>query len=203
MIRVISEVIAKWLELEGVVVSEERTLYSYAAYSFLFGILPIGMVMLLGMCFGMLREGITLIIPFMMLRKFSGGFHLESSSCCFVATVGVLSVSLRLVAYIVRTEQIRVLSYLVCLSVLSLCIFSPVENQARKISPKERIVFRTVARILSLIYLVVYTCLSLHASIHCTSAFGVGILLVAIMQYPCILGKIVIHLKMSKQKAND
>lgn len=190
MIRVISEAIAKWLELEGVVSSEERTLYSYAAYSFLFGILPIGMVMLLGMCFGMLQEGIALIIPFMMLRKFSGGFHLESSRRCFAATVGVLTFSLRLVAYIVRTEQMGVLSYLVCLSVLSLCILSPVENQARKISQKERIVFRTVVQVLSLISLVIYVCLSFHASIHCASAFGVGILLAAVMQYPCALWKI-------------
>lgn len=189
MIRVVSDAIAKWLEMEGTVSSEECTLYAYAAYSFLFGILPIGIVMLLGLCFGMLQEGIVLIIPFMMLRKFCGGFHLKSSGLCFVTTVGVLIFSLGLVTYTVHAKHMGVLTVLVCLSVLSLCIFSPIENQARKLSEKERIVFRTVARILSLISLAIYVYLFFHASIRYSAAFGVGILLVGVLQVPCVLRK--------------
>lgn len=187
MIHIVSDAIAKWLEMEGAVSSEDRTLYAYAAYSFLFGTLPIGIVMLLGSCFGMLQEGIVLIIPFMMLRKFCGGFHLKSSGICFVATISVLTFSLGLVMHTVHAEQMGVLTVLVCLSVLSLCIFSPIENQARKLSEKERIVFRTVARVLSLISLAIYFYLSFHVSIRYSAAFGVGILLVGVLQVPCIL----------------
>lgn len=189
MIHIVSDAIAKWLEMEGAVSSEDRTLYAYAAYSFLFGTLPIGIVMLLGSCFGLLQEGIILIIPFMMLRKFCGGFHLKSSGICFVATISVLTFSLGLVMYTVCAEQMGLLSVLVCLSVLSLCIFSPIENQARKLSERERIVFRTVARLLSLISLTIYFFLSFHASIRYSAAFGIGILLVGVLQVPCILRK--------------
>lgn len=189
MIHIISDAIAKWLEMEGTVSTEDRTLYAYAAYSFLFGTLPIGIVMLLGSCFGMLQEGIVIIIPFMMLRKFCGGFHLKSSGICFFATIGVLTFSLGLVTCIIHAEQMGVLTVLVCLSVLSLCIFSPIENQARKLSEKERIVFRTAARILSLISFMIYVFLSFYTSTRYSTAFGVGILLVGALQGPCVLRK--------------
>lgn len=187
MIQIVSGAIAKWLEMEGTIPDEDQTLYAYAAYSFLFGILPIGIVMLLGLCFGMLQEGIMLIIPFIMLRKFCGGFHLKSSRICFFTTIGVLTFSLGLVKYIVRTGQMEAPSVLVCLSVLSLCIFSPVENPARKLSEKEQLVFRTVARCLSLIFVAIYFYLSFHASIQYSAAFGVGVLLVGALQVPCVL----------------
>ena len=93
MINIVSDAIAKWLEMEGAVSNEDRPLYAYAVYSFLFGLLPIGIMLLLGLCFGMIQEGLVLIIPFMMLRKFCGGFHLKSPGICFVTTVGVLAFS--------------------------------------------------------------------------------------------------------------
>lgn len=203
MIHIVSDAIAKWLEMEGAVSSEDQALYAYAAYSFLFGTLPIGIVMLLGSCFGLLQEGIVLIVPFMMLRKFCGGFHLKSSGICFVATVGILTFSLGLVMYIVRTEQMGLLSVLVCLSVLSLCIFSPIANQARKLSKKEWIVFGTVARVLLLIFLAIYFYLSFHASMRHSTAFGVGILLVGVLQVPCVLRKPLFPRLKEKQKGND
>lgn len=190
MINIVSDAIAKWLEMEGAVSNEDRPLYAYAVYSFLFGLLPIGIMLLLGLCFGMIQEGLVLIIPFMMLRKFCGGFHLKSPGICFVTTVGVLAFSLGLVMYIARTEQIEALSVLVCLSSVSLCIFSPVENQARKLSQKEQNVFGVVARVLVLVSLAAYVYLSSYVSMRYASAFGVGIFLVGTSQLPCILQKV-------------
>jgi len=189
MMRIISGAIARWLELEGAVSSSERTLFEYAAYSLLFGLLPFGIVLALGMCFHMVQEGIILIIPFMLLRKFSGGFHLKSSGLCMVTTTGVLAFAMGLIKYIVYWGQTEIVSFSVCLSVVSLCIFSPVDNQARKLSDKERIVFRKVARILSIIFLAVYFLLSLNTELRYTSAFGVGILLVGLLQIPCVVGR--------------
>lgn len=188
MIRIISEAITKWLELEGAVSSNERMLFQYAAYSFLFGLMPIGIVLVLGMCFGMIREGIILIIPFMLLRKFSGGFHLKSSGLCLVGTTGVLALSMGLTKYIAYTEKTGMLSICVIFSVLSLCIFSPIENQARKLTGKERRIFRMMARILAILSLVQYVLFLHNESARYISSFGVGILLVSLLQLPCIIG---------------
>lgn len=189
MIRIISEAIAKWLESEGTVACNECTLFQYAAYSFLFGMLPIGIALIWGIYFGMIREGIVLMIPYMLLRKFSGGFHLKSSGLCLVITTCVLAFSMRLSKYIASTRSTGILSIFVFLSVLSLCIFSPIENQARKLTDKERNVFGKIARSLALLSFALYIFISASGSIYYASAFGVGILLVSLLQIPCVIGR--------------
>lgn len=189
MIRIISEAITKWLESEGTVACNERALFQYAAYSFLFGMLPFGIALIWGICFGMIREGIVLMIPYMLLRKFSGGFHLKSSGLCLVITTGVLALSMGLSKYIASTENAGRLSIFVFLSVLSLCIYSPIENQARKLTDKERNVFRKIARTLALLSFALYVLILDSGSICYASAFGVGILLVSLLQIPCVIGR--------------
>lgn len=189
MIRELSSKVAKWLEQEGAISGEDNGLFSYAVYSLLFGLLPVFIVVILGLAFGMLREGLLMITPFMLLRKFSGGFHLKSSGLCLATTTSVLAFAMGLIKYIVYWGQTEIVSFSVCLSVVSLCIFSPVDNMARNLSDKERIVFRKIARILSIIFLAVYFFLSLNTELRYTSAFGVGILLVSLLQFPCIVGR--------------
>lgn len=177
------------MESEGTVACNERTLFQYAAYSFLFGMLPIGIALIWGICFGMIREGIVLMIPYMLLRKFSGGFHLKSSGLCLVITTGVLALSMVLSKYIASTENARILTFFVSLSVLVLCIFSPIENQSRKLTDKERILFRMIARILAILSFILYLLLLRSVSVRYISAFGVGILLVGLLQIPCIISR--------------
>ena len=49
-----SSIIVKWLLHAGVISENDRELYEYAAYSFLFSLLPLVLVMLLGCASGML-----------------------------------------------------------------------------------------------------------------------------------------------------
>lgn len=189
MIRIVSEAITKWLEEEGAVSCNERQLFQYATYSLLFGLSPIGIVLILGLCFNMVPEGIILIIPFMLLRKFSGGFHLKSSGLCLTVTTGILALSMGLIKYIASTGKVELLSILVSLSIISLCAFSPIENQARKLTDKERSVFRMVTRCLAIVLFALYTFLLHRVSIHYVAAYGVGILLVGLLQVPCVTGR--------------
>lgn len=189
MIHIVSEAVARWLELEGIVSSSERTLFEYAAYSFLFGLLPFGIILLLGLCFRMIQEGFIFIIPFMLLRKFSGGFHLKSPGMCLAVTSGILALAMWLIKYIAYSGQTEIITFFVVLSVVTLCIFSPVDNHARPLSDRERIVFRKIARILSVISLSVYFILLFDAELRYTSAFGVGVILVGFLQIPCIVGR--------------
>ena len=39
----------------------------------------------------MVVEGLLMILPFMLIRKFSGGFHLKSSTVCLVSSTLLLS----------------------------------------------------------------------------------------------------------------
>ena len=187
MIQELSTRVAKWLEQEGASSSEDKELFSYAVYSLLFGLLPIFVVTLLGIVFGMLKEGLLMITPFMLIRKFSGGFHLNSPKLCIILSIGLLTLTMGLIKLIVQEGYVALLTVLVLLSVICLCVFSPVENHARKLTNKERRLFRKIARILVVIAMAVYLIMYKTALIQYTTAVGVGILLAAILQAPYAL----------------
>lgn len=187
MIQAISSRVAKWLEQEMVISSKDNGLFSYAVYSLLFGLLPIFIVTLLGLAFGMLREGLLVIMPFMLIRKFSGGYHIDSPKLCVVCSTALLALAMGLIKLIVQEGYIQLLTVFVSLSVVCLCTFSPVENSARKLTDKERRLFRKIACILAVIAMGVYLIMYKTASVQYTAALGVGILLAAILQAPYAL----------------
>ncbi len=186
MIKELSSSAAGWLEQEGAISGEDHTLFAYAAYSLLFGLLPIFIVTVLGTVFGMLREGLLMILPFMLIRKFSGGYHLNSSRQCIIFSCALLTLALVIVKVILYFNSTSLLMILVTLSMLSLCHFSPVDNDARKLSEKERRQFRKIAQILSASMFATYTLLRIVASINYATPIGVGILLAAFLQILCI-----------------
>lgn len=182
MIQELPSRVAKWLEQEGVISGKDNGLFSYAVYSLLFGLLPIFIVVLLGLAFGMLREGLLMITPFMLIRKFSGGYHLNSTKLCVIFSSILLALAMRFIKVIVCGGHLSLLTMLVVLSVICVCAFSPVENNSRKLTKKERQLFRKVACTLAMVSLVGYLVMCEAIPIQYSAAFGVGILLVATLE---------------------
>lgn len=191
MIRELSSRIAEWLEQEGAISGEDNGLFSYAVYSLLFGLLPIFIVTLLGLAFGMLREGLLIITPFMLIRKFSGGYHLDSPKLCIILSTGLLTLAMGLIKLIVQGGYVLLLTVLVSLSVICLCVFSPMDNNARKLTNKERQLFRGIACVIGVASLLVYFVLFKITQVRYTAAFGVGILLVACLQLFNVLKSVI------------
>ena len=73
-----SEKIANWLIGQKAISSDEREVYAYAVHCLFSLIYPIAFAFVLGIIFGMVMEAIVMIIPFMIIRKFSGGYHADS-----------------------------------------------------------------------------------------------------------------------------
>ena len=67
--------IAQQLWLSEIISEDERELYQYAIFSIMSTIIPLIMVMIIGGILGLMKNGIVMIIPFLVIRKFSGGFH--------------------------------------------------------------------------------------------------------------------------------
>ena len=132
MIHNVSEKISEWLEKEGLISSERHILFAYAAYSLLFGMMPILIISIIGIVFGMLQEGLLMILPFMAIRKFSGGFHMKSTRHCIFFSITILSTGLGITRVMSCTNQCAILTVLVVISVFSICIFSPLDNAARR-----------------------------------------------------------------------
>lgn len=191
MIQELSSKVAKWLEQEGAISGKDNGLFYYAVYSLLLGLLPVFIVTILGLAFGMLREGLLMIFPFMLIRKFSGGYHLNSPRLCISFSTALLAFSMRFIKRISCGGHLPLLTALVALSVICLCAFSPVENSSRKLTKKERQLFRKVARILAIVALVGYLVMCETIPIQYSTAFGAGILLVAMLELPCVAAGVI------------
>ena len=175
------------MEQEGAISAKDKELFSYAVYSLLFGLLPIFIITILGLAFGMLREGLLMIVPFMLIRKFSGGYHLNSPKLCIICSTVLLAFAMRFIKLISCGGHLPLLTVLVALSVICLCAFSPVENNSRKLTKKERQLFHKVACALAIVSLVGYLVMCEAIPIQYSAAFGVGILLVAMLELPCVV----------------
>ena len=184
-----SSIIVKWLLRAGAISENDRELYEYAAYSFLFSLLPLVLVMLLGCASGMLLEGVLMIVPFILVRKFSGGFHLQSPGVCFVSSLMLLSAFLFLIRLVSMKQSFILLSCLAVASTLQLFFCSPIDNEARKLSEKERAAFKKVARIMSLLFLTIYIALLSFGQSRLAVPIGAGLILTALLQVPCFFAE--------------
>lgn len=187
MIQELSSKVAQWLEQEGAISGEDNGLFSYAVYSLLFGLLPIFIVVILGLAFGMLREGLLMITPFMLIRKFSGGYHLQKPrTCFFVSTLLIVSVCGLMKANLQIENQIP-LSGVVILSCITLCILSPIDSDSRKLNNSEKKVFRRVAQIMSCSLMFSYFLFLFFEFYHIAIPLGMGLAMAASLQLPCLI----------------
>ena len=87
MITTISNHLIDWLIREDTLQPADRELYVYAAYCFLFAWTPLFLLFIISACIGRLPEALLLILPFMTIRKFSGGFHAKTARTCLIIPV--------------------------------------------------------------------------------------------------------------------
>ncbi len=194
MYKNFANAVGAWLSKENVVDVSERELYAYAFYSLLFGLTPIFISIILGVIFKMLVESLILIIPFMIIRKFSGGFHLKKPCPCLICSTLLLSFSLCLIKYIICLNQTSVISSNVLIAALIIFLLSPIDSEARRLSQKEKVLFRRISKLLTTLFVGIYFITLVYFPINISTSFGIGIILVAFLQLPCLIKKIV-HFK--------
>lgn len=190
MIDKLSASIVNWLQKEGSVTESETQLYQYAAYSLIWGLLPFVVVAAWGIIFEALRESILLILPFMLIRKFSGGYHLSKPGICFTASSMLLGIAVWGIKSINSTVAPTELTIAVILSVICICTFSPIDSDARRLSAKEIRVFGNAARAIAIIMLIVYIIFVSIGRNTIAIPVGVGIILPAGLQIPVLLRRI-------------
>lgn len=187
MTGVISEGIAKWLAHEGVIVEEEQHLFSYAVYSLFLGLLPVIISIALGLIFGILYESFLLLLPFMLLRKFSGGFHFDSAKLCIICSTALIALALGVIKLLLSGIALASFSICVLLSAISLWVNSPIESLARKLSAKEKVLFRNISHVLIVIIFLTFLLLLFFEN-KTAIPIGAGIVVAALLQIPCIVG---------------
>lgn len=180
--------ITDWLIRCDAVEEADRELYEYAVYSIFLTLSPILLAIIFGFLFGAIWQGILIILPFIVIRKFSGGYHAKRAGACLVSS------SLLLVLCIVFSFCIKcnwLLSVFVVLSAVSLVSFSPLENENRMLSREEQICYKKITAVIVVIFVIVDLLLFLLHLDSYMICISIGLLLSAGLQFPCILKKLI------------
>lgn len=186
MIKRIAAVAAKWLLQAGAISASDVELYEYGIYSFLFTMCPLGLVLIISVFLNMVIEGILLIIPFILIRKFCGGFHFQSSVLCGIVSTAVLTAFLLGVRLVVSTEAYNWWALLLFLAAIQIAIFSPIDSEGRKLTQNEKRVFKRIAIALSIITLIACAVLAVLHQMWAAVSVGSGMILSAALQFPCL-----------------
>lgn len=186
MIRFISRAVAEWLLKHGAISVNEKELYEYSIYSFLFTLTPLFLVLMVSIPFNMAVEGILLITPFIFLRKFAGGFHFQTPLPCIIVSTLVLLGCLLENRIILEYGSFIIHTLLVYASIVPICILSPIDSENRQLSAKEKSAFHRIAIVLATINAALYSLLLILRTVEIAIPLGTGMILTALLQLPCL-----------------
>lgn len=185
MINKISDTVAQWLLEKEVIQLDEVELYSYALYSLLLVSAPIIMVSLIGIIMNMLLKSILFITPFVLIRKFSGGFHLKSSTVCVFVSMVILTAFLIYIKFSLEYQVHAVTIIVTFISAIILMTQSPIDSEERMLSDKETKTFGNIARIITICFLIVITILAICHLFDLAIPISCGVILSGALQIPC------------------
>ena len=80
-----------WLIHNHAISSDDKELYEYAIYSFIISTVPLVIFLVISGIIGMFPEGFLIIMPFMVIRKFGGGYHAKHAYICMIMSTGLLA----------------------------------------------------------------------------------------------------------------
>lgn len=178
--------LSDWLIKNKAIEPDDRELYEYAIYSFLISITPLVIFLIASGVMGMWWEGIFIIVPFMIIRKYSGGYHAKHAYVCFLVSTGLLGVSLYIAAFASSNWIIHALS---CAGGISLAINSPIDSKNKKLTENEKIQYKYVTYLLIMIFLLMYVVLIFFRLERYSICVGVSLILSSLLQLPCVLAR--------------
>ena len=187
MISNCARIITNWLESKEAINHEDYELYYYASYSLIITILPVCLALIVGGIMGTPINSLLVVLPFMVIRKYSGGYHAKHVGVCMFFSVIILCVFTWISGQVVWNEWFIVI---VLVSVLSLGFFSPMESVNRELSNVEKGSYKKITMCLLgllLLLILVLERLSMSKTAICIST---GIILSASLQVPCLVENI-------------
>lgn len=125
--------------------NEKRDVYIYSATVFFQSTINIIITLFIGLLFDMFFENLCFFIVFKLLRKYSGGLHSSKYITCL--SISVFINVLLMFLFVYNKNELVSTSLLIfeLLSLLIVLIFSPIINPNKKISTKEKGIYKIIA----------------------------------------------------------
>lgn len=137
--------ISQWLADENVIEQKDKGLYEYALKSVLITICPFIAALVIGSLMGMIKEAVLLIIPFMIIRRFSGGYHTKNIWTCLILSCGLIAGFTYLSQYI---DNKWVISFITAAASIELMVLGPVDSVNYRLTYDEKQYFKKILIVL-------------------------------------------------------
>lgn len=147
MIASLSRKVASKLHSSGAIEEADQALYEYALNVALSGILHLGTSIVLGAAFGIIPASLALFIPFILIRKFAGGFHASTPLRCYLFSVAMITLLLAVLKF-VPSPPILPYAVVLAVSAVVICLAAPVDTKAKPLAAKEKKVFKAISILL-------------------------------------------------------
>lgn len=179
-----ADAVAAWLVKCSAIAEEDRELYVYAVHSFLITVAPLLLAGLLGVLMGYWKQAVLLILPFMCMRKYSGGFHAKHAWTCLVMSVLLLVSGIWCAAHVPCNAALLLVT---AAALISLMVFSPVDSENKRLDEQEKKHYRKIVVWISGFFGMV--CLAGYGMgwQTITVSIAAGLVLSAGLQLPCII----------------
>lgn len=184
MIKKCTGVIVDWLIKCGTVKEADKELYDYAVHSLLLTLSPLLLAIVFGLAMRRVWQNVVIIVPFMMIRKFSGGYHAKHEAVCLVSSCLLLFLCMVLSFYIKCGWGLGLLT---AVSSVSLVAFSPIDSENRLLSQEERTSYKKTTIIMVTVFLLIEALSFLAGLYTFTICVSIGIMLSAFLQIPSVL----------------
>lgn len=184
MILRCAEIIVTWLIKHETIRSDDRELYVYAVYSLILSFMPLIIIIIMGSLMEKTKESIFIILPFVAIRKYSGGFHAKHDWSCFLSSCGLLFLCIYMATHIPCSTGLCIATFI---AVVSLCICSPIDSENRRLTFEEKKRYKiTACRIAINFFLLFVTFRLLKIDMYAVCV-AVGLILSSVLQMPCIV----------------
>lgn len=186
MITYLSKILSAWLIQCRVIDETDKELYAYAAHSLIISAFPIIITSIFGLIMEKFVESIILIIPFIAIRKYSGGYHTKSLHTCLISSCCLIIICISATSFIKRSVTTDIV---VLCSIISLIIFSPIDHENRKLDEYEKKKYKKTSSIIAILFGIIYLLLALFKADKYAVCISIGLILSAGLQLPCIIFK--------------
>ena len=182
-----TEIVADWMIHNHAIQKEEKELYVYALDSAVMLILPLLFAGVIGFFMGSPMQSMMLVLPFMILRKFSGGYHAKKRWICTILSSLLLFLCIAL-SVKVQLGQRVVISTIV--SAISLGIFSPIDSENRLLDEEEKRTYKRIVIYCLVLFGFIGSILFVLDADTYVVSLSIGIQLSAGLQIPYIVKKL-------------
>lgn len=132
--------ITNYLICKKVIKDDDREIYQYGFEQVFSSLLNIATMLLLGLILGKIYQSLVLILSFMALRSYFGGYHANTPLHCYLLTVMSISAALSIMKFI-TIDRFICLGLLVLSSVVIL-LLSPIGSKNKPLDEIEKIIYR-------------------------------------------------------------